>query len=343
MTVMGRNEVNRRQVLLATALVAGPLLARGSSSLAQDATPVGESGGWNYTDVLGNTVTLPEAPTRIAADISVAAALHDFGIEAPILFGWSASNHRDGNHVAWGNVDPEAVEVVGDSDGQIELEALLAAQPDLIVSWIWDRDVPAEATVGIPEDLRDEAELIAPVVILNAGESNDIELARVEAFAAALGTDLEDPSLASAREAYEAKVAEIEQIIAEKPGLSVLFGSYGNDVIYIASPDYVGDPGLLRSLGLKIANDGSPNGNSYWETLSMEQALYFPSDVLYIDQYGPWTTLGELQEHPTIGQHPAVKAGQAGPWHRDLPLNYTGQAAFLESMLEVLRTAEKIT
>lgn len=138
-------------------------------------------------------------------------------------------------------------------------------------------------------------------------------------------------------------MAEIEQIIAEEPDLSVLFGSYGNDVIYIASPDYVGDPGVLRSLGMKIANDGSPNGDSYWETLSMEQALYYPSDVLYIDQYGPWTTLEELQAHPTISQHPAVKAGQAGPWKRDLPLNYEGQAAFLKSVLEVLRTAEKVT
>ena len=65
--------------------------------------------------------------------------------------------------------------------------------------------------------------------------------------------------------------------------------------------------------------------------------------MLYIDQYGGWTTAEELQEHPTIGEHPAVKSGQTAPWMRDLPLNYEGLTAFLESMLVPLRDAKNVS
>ncbi|MBL8127680.1 MAG: ABC transporter substrate-binding protein, partial [Chloroflexia bacterium] len=46
---------------------------------------------------------------------------------------------------------------------------------------------------------------------------------------------------------------------------------------------------------------------------------------------------------PTISQHPAVKAGQTGPWMRDLPVNYQGLTAFLESVLGPLRDAGKVS
>ena len=58
--------MGRRQVLASAFALAG---AAASSRLAvgQEATPT--SGEWTFTDVLGNTVTLPERPQRIAADI----------------------------------------------------------------------------------------------------------------------------------------------------------------------------------------------------------------------------------------------------------------------------------
>lgn len=342
----GRNSgLNRRQLLAGAATLAVGSALGGVREAAGQATPAADAAaaGWSYTDVVGNTVTLPKPPERIAAALNVGAALWDFGIEVPTIFGWTATNHPNGDHVAWGNIDPNAVEVVSDIEGFVELEALLAAKPDLIVTWIWDKDVPAESQDGLPAELAEEIARIAPVLILNQGDANGIELARIEEFVASLGVDLESPELVAARESYEAKVAEVEQIVAEKPDLTVLFGSYGDGMIYIAAPDYVGDLGQMRALGLKIANDGSPTATTYFESLSMEQALYYPSDVLYIDQYGTWQTIEDLQAHATIGQHPAVKAGQAGPWPRDLPLNYEGLTTFLEAMLVPLRTAEKVT
>lgn len=333
--------IGRRRFVASAAVLAAstavPALARG-----QAATPTG--GEWTFTDVLGNTVTLPHRPQRIAAAINVAAALWDFGIEVPTVFGWTATNHPDGDHIAWGNIDVGRVEIVGNLEGSVEVEPLLAQHPDLIVSWIWDKDNPASSQVAIPEDLTEQVAGIAPIVFLTQGDANDVELGRIEAFAAALGADLDAPDIVAQREAYAAKKAELQAVAAEQSDLTVLFASFGSeDRIYVAGPDYVADLGQVRDLGVRLANDGSPTATTYWEELSLEQALYYPSDVIYIDHYGLWTTLEELQAEPTVGQHPAVRAGQTGPWPRDLPLSYQGLTTFLESVLAPLRDAEKVS
>lgn len=328
--------------MLASAVALAGAVSTSRLAAGQEATPTG--GEWTFTDVLGNTVTLPQWPQRIAADISTAAALWDFGVEAQTVFGWTAVNHSDGDHVAWGNIDLDLVEIVGDAEGAVEVEALLAQQPDLIVTWIWDKDNPASSHVAIPEDRIEQVAGIAPIVLLTQGDPNDIELGRIEAFAASLGADLNSPEIVAQRESYEAKKAELEALAAEKSDLTVLFASYGSeDRIYVAGPGYVADLGQARDLGVKLANDGSPTSTTYWEELSLEQALYYPSDVIYIDQYGVWTTLEELRAEPTISQHPAVKAGQTGPWMRDLPVNYQGLTAFLESVLGPLRSPGKVS
>ncbi|MFN8679226.1 MAG: ABC transporter substrate-binding protein [Thermomicrobiales bacterium] len=328
--------------MLASAVALAGAVSTSRLAAGQEATPTG--GEWTFTDVLGNTVTLPQWPQRIAADISTAAALWDFGVEAQTVFGWTAVNHSDGDHVAWGNIDLDLVEIVGDAEGAVEVEALLAQQPDLIVTWIWDKDNPASSHVAIPEDRIEQVAGIAPIVLLTQGDPNDIELGRIEAFAASLGADLNSPEIVAQRAIYDAKKAELEALAAEKSDLTVLFASYGSeDRIYVAGPGYVADLGQARDLGVKLANDGSPTSTTYWEELSLEQALYYPSDVIYIDQYGVWTTLEELRAEPTISQHPAVKAGQTGPWMRDLPVNYQGLTAFLESVLGPLRSPGKVS
>ena len=339
--VSRRGVMGRRQVLASAVAVAG---AAATSRLATGQEATSTSGEWTFTDVLGHTVALPQRPQRIAAAINIAAALWDFGVEVTSVFGWTATNYPDGDHLAWGDIDVARVEIVGNLDGSVEVEPLLAQQPDLIVSWIWDKDNPASSQVAIPEDLTEQVAGIAPIIFLTQGDANDVELGRIEAFAEAIGADLKSSEIVAQRAAYEARKAELNALAAEKSDLTVLFASYGSeDRIYVASPDYVADLGQVRDLGVKLANDGSPTATTYWEELSLEQALYYPSDVVYIDQYGIWLTIEELQTEPTVSQHPAVKAGQGGPWKRDLPLNYQGLTTFLESVLEPLRAAEKVS
>lgn len=342
MTDALHSRISRRTILAGTA---GLSLAMVAGAHAQPSSPEASpvAGGWSFTDILGTTVELPERPLRIAAAINTAAALNDFGIAPVAVFGWTASNYPDGDHVAWGSIDPATVEIVSDGDGNVDVEALLAAQPDLIVTWIWNRDDPATSMVGLPAEITGALESVAPVVIINQGDANDVELGRIIELSMALGADIRSEQLVNDRYAFEGLYVEANSLAAEKSDLTVLFASYGPDAFYIASPDYVGDLGFVRSLGFTLANDGSPDATVYWEPISEEEALKYPADVIYIDAYGAWTRLEQLQEHPTLATHPAVAAGQVGTWNRDLPLSFVGQARLIEEVLAPLRDAEKVS
>lgn len=337
---------SRRQfATAASALAAGAALTRTLGASAQDASPAASpAGGWSYTDVLGNTVELPSVPTNIAFEIGVAAALNDFGVHVPTVFGWTASNYPDGDHIAWGRIDASSVAIVSNTEGNVELEQLAAQHPDLIVTWVWDKTAPETSMSGIPAEVAEQVAQIAPIVVIRQGDGNEVELGHFEDFAAALGIDLDGEELAATRTAYEEKLAEAEALAAEKSDLSIIFGSFGDpDEIYFAGPDFVADLGQLRTLGFTIANDGSPDATTYWEALSYEQALKYPADVLYLDHYGAATTLEDVQALATVSQRPEVQAGQVGPWKRDLPISYIGLTEFLETILTPFRTAEKVS
>lgn len=334
----------RRALGSASALGLASLLP--ASTLAQDASPDASpaGGGFSYTDVTGRTIELDTVPTRISAYINQGASLWDLGIEAESIFGWTAANFPEGDHIAWGNIDVESIEMIGNVEGNVEQEDLVLADPELIVTWTWNKDDVDNATNGFPIDILDQVRDRYPLIVLNQGDPFQIELERIEALATALGADLNTPKLVEQREALAAKVEELQAVLAEKPDLTVIFASYGvPGVYYVASPDYVADLGYLRELGVKLANDGSPTATQYWEELSTEEAVLYPSDVVYLDMYGDFNTLAEVQGEPTIAQHPAIAAGQIGFWNRDFPLTYTGLTQFLEDVLVPLRTAEKVS
>lgn len=331
-----------RRTRVAASLASGAALVSHPHVSAQNATPA--DAGWSYTDVLGRTITLPSAPTSIAAQIGTAASLWDFGVEVSTVFGWTAANYPDGDHVAWGSIDVSKVEMVSNVDASFNLEALILQEPEIIVTWCWDRELGLEALADVDSSILDQLQEIAPIMVIRQGDDNEVELGLHEAFAAALGADIESVDLEEARETYASRVAEVSAIAQARSEISVLFGSFGEaEGFYVAGPDYVSDLGQLRSLGVNIANDGSPTSTSYWEMLSYEQALLYPSDVIFVDQYGSAKTLEDLRELTTINMHPAVEAGQVGPWKRDLPISYQGLTEFLDSVLDQLRVAEKVS
>lgn len=331
---------SRRSVIGGALGLTGVALLR-SGSGAQDASPVA---GWSYTDVLGDVIELPGQPQRVAAVIQTAASLWDFGIKPATVFGWTAGTYPDGDHVAWGRIDIAGVENVATAgEDPVDPEALIAADPDLILTWIWDKENPETSMVSIPADIYDRLDQKAPIAIVNQGDSNSVELARIEELAAALGADLESPGLVEQRETLRTAEDAVRAIAEEQPQLSVLFASFNPDGFWVASPDFVGDLGYVRELGIPIANDGAPGATTYWEEISPEQALMYSADVIYVDMYGAWTTLEQLQAHSTLAAHPAIAAGQIGPWNRDLPLSYIGQTDFLNDVLAPLSTAQKVS
>ena len=319
-------------------------VAIGRGALAQESSPVAspESGEWTYSDVLGKAVTLDSRPVRIAANLVTAAALWDLGIEAVAVFDWTASAYPDGDHIAWGNVDASAVANVGDVDGNILPEDLILANPDIILTLTFDSDDPSQ-TGGVPLDLADRIEQIAPVLVVTDMDSTGLQLERLVQLGESLGADLGAPAIVEAKSAYEAKLDEFQETAAAQADLTAVFINFDADAIYVAGPGGVADLMFLDSLGLQFANADSPAAGDFWETLSAEEAIKYPSDVLYNDVYSSFQGVEELSAQPTFAVMPAVAAGQVGEWPRDFPVSYAGVAAFLETILVTLRSAEKVT
>jgi iron complex transport system substrate-binding protein len=329
----------RRLVGIGAGLAAGYVLG-GRAALAQDATPgATPADGWFFTDDKGVTVELDAFPERLAVDVNAAAALWDFGIRPGAVFGWNATDTGDFGP-AGGNVDPSQVEVVGVTAEPIQLEKLIAFDPDLTITISWTPDNPDDYWSIDPEILPQVRE-IAPLLALSATGSADVNTERFAELAAALGADLDTPELAEARARYEQAIADLEATAAEQSDLQVLF-LYVDDVeLYIANPPDWADLNFYVAKGVNaIVPDAEPL--SFWEQLSLEQALKYPSDVIMISSRPGAKSPEDLASHPTFSAHPAVQAGQAFAWNQDFIQSYQGMADAIEHLVEVLAGSEKV-
>jgi iron complex transport system substrate-binding protein len=331
---------SRRKIIGSAAAVA---IAAAIPSVvsAQDGSPVASpaTGEWTFTDDRGVTVTLPQRPTRVVADLSAATALWDFGIRPLAVSGWTVTSDA-----SWGNVD-RSVPVINASETlpEPDNEKLIELQPELFVSITWSPDDPTSLwSFSDPEALA-TAESIVPIVAISATGSAEVNTARFAELASLLGADLESPELVVAKDEYDASVTAFSELATEKADLSVLFGSAGTEAEWYAAyaPDWA-DLAWYQSLGLNIVEPNAAPGD-YWETLSFEQALLYPSDIYFQSTRIGTLTAEELKAHTTFGLHPAVAAGQIGGWNQDFIMSYQGLKTALDTMIATISAAEKVT
>ena len=109
---------------------------------------------------------------------------------------------------------------------------------------------------------------------------------------------------------------------------------------------FTDDKGVAISLPAapeRIVADVNAAPETFWETLSMEQALKYPADVVFHSSRLGTLTAEEIQAHPTLGQHPVVQAGQIGGWNQDFIMSYQGMTLALQEIMAPLANARKIT
>lgn len=331
--------ITRRTVLGASiGLVASNRLLQTS---AQESSPV--PAGWSFTDDKGVTIELPERPVRILADVNIAAPLWDYGIRPVALFGWNASLDDDGKlSAAGGRIDPALVEFAGDVTEPIRLEDAVAFQPDLILTITHDPENP-EDYWSIDPSVLAQVQEIAPILALSGTGRSDVNVERTAELAEALGADLSTTEIQAEKTRFDAAITAFSTAAAEKSELTNVFSSIKKDgSIVIANPPDWRDLAWYRILGLNIID---PNAEplSYWEELSLENALKYPSDILWQSTRPTAMTPDELQGDSVHAHNPAVASGQIGGWNQDSISSYQGMADALESMTIVLTSAEKVT
>ena len=320
-------DLTRRRLLrgsLATASVAtlgGLLSACGDddTSAAPDSDATPDAGPWTWTDDLGQEIRLDATPTRIAAYGDAAAALINFGITPVALFHYTEPSEDS----TFEDLDLSDIEVVGTAYGEINLEQLAAARPELVVTTRYDGDTP-ESMYGF----KDEAQLarikaIAPVVgVMQAGSALDV-IETNEKLVASLGVDVDAGPVAEDRAAFEAASAALSE--AAGSGLTVL-PVYGEDANYYVAkaPD---DPALRYYSELGLSFVPIEGKDYYWEVLSWENAdKYQPNIVLYSvrDSYTP----EQLLDQPVFARLEAAQAGQLHPW-KFKSMDYKAQTSYL--------------
>lgn len=327
-----------RRSVLAGALGCVLAARRGAASAraqATDSTPA--AGGWSFTDDHGVTIALPERPARIVAHVGSAATLWDYGIRPVGVFG--PLQREDGSREPLaGAIDLDAVTSLGAGWGELDVEALVALQPDLIVGSTYSPGV-SDDLWGLDPDVVAKVARIAPIAAISVFETSAAtSLARFEELAVALGADPDAPEIAAARERFAAASEAVRIAAAEKPGLTVLVMSGWPEAIYVANPAAAADLTYFQELGVAMV---VPDSDDYWEELSWEQALKYSADLILLDERDGGYTVENLAEAPaTLAAHPAVKAGQVGNWYTEFVLSYDAFAAVLEELAAELRASQ---
>lgn len=308
--------MNRRSFVLGSGLMillAGPGFA--------------QQGEWTFVDDRGRTITLPSRPLRIAASYPVLTALWEYGVHPIGLIAHRKPADLPG--LAQAGVDMNQVALLKDAVDGWNLEAVLAAEPDLIITHVTESGL----LWGIGDDdaIGQRLEEIAPILALRGDVPVEEGIARHLELAKALGApDTAPPG----KDAFDAVTEALRTAAAAKPDLKLLVVSAGDTSLFTVStgPSFP-DLAYLTTLGVNVVDGGN-------EDLSWEEAGKYAADVLVTDDRDGVPQL----DIATWTRLPAVMAGQVYPvWRYQPPYSYFGYARAYAGILDILQTAEVVT
>jgi iron complex transport system substrate-binding protein len=234
-------------------------------------------------------------------------------------------------------LDLSGVEVVGEAYGEIDLERLAAATPELVVTTSY-RDESPELMYGFKDESQmEKVRALAPVVgVMQTGSALDVIRAN-EKLAAALGADVHGGRVDEDRADFETAAAELTEAAASGLTVLPLYAEEAGGIWFAKAPD---DPALsyCRSLGVRFAEVGGKD--YYWHQASWENADLYPADIVLHSMRGSLTS-DQLMDQPTFARLPAARAGQLHPW-KFKSMDYPSQAAYLRELAGWLRSDRKV-
>jgi iron complex transport system substrate-binding protein len=327
----------RRQfVARAGALSTLPLLLAACGDDEPSApTAVGTSDGpWTFRDDRGKEISLPAPPKRIVAHEYAAIALWDYGIRPVGIYGSVPLDEQP----LMESFDLEGIESVGEVWGEVNLEALAALRPDVIITTWW----PAERLLGGIKDDKLERKMaaIAPLLGIHAQVPATTTIEHFEALAGKLGADVDTPELVATRKRFDEAVAAFRAAAKEKSDVRVMAVTTTPESFYVAKVEDYSDLREFASWGLDVVSGKS--ADPYWETLSWENADKHPADLILYDARATAPGPDELAKLPVWPTLPAVKAGQITPWHMEEAVSYALFAGHVEELTAAVAKAERV-
>ena len=318
------------------ALASLPLLlaACGDDDSSAPTSESETAGPWTFKDDRSKTISLEQPPERMVMHEYAAIALWDYGIRPVGIYGSVPPDKQP----LMRDFDLEGIESVGEVWGEVNLEALAALRPDLIITTWW----PSEKLLGGIKDSKLEGKMaaIAPLVGIHAQVPATRTVERFDELAGALGDDLDTPELVATRKRFDDAVAAFKAAAADKPDLRVMAVSTTPEALYVAKVEDYSDLREFSDWGLNVISGKS--GDAYWETLSWENADKYPADVLLYDARAHAPKPDQLAKLPVWPGLPAVEADQLTPWHMEEAVSYRLFAGHVEELTAMVAGAEPV-
>lgn len=289
---------------------------------------------WTYTDGAGKTVILPGPPARIIAHINAAAALIPLGITPVGVF---LDGPPSVDRAAEG-LNLDGVAIVGRGWYELDAEAVLNLDPDLIVTEWWPREGFYGGAVG-DSAIVDRIEAIAPMVGPAQGNSVVEMIEDFAALAESLGADPNADNVLADKAAFDDALARFKAALAAKPGLVVMAASASSSGLSVAAPSEFGELADFASWGLTLVVPTTDDASSY-QTLSWENADQYPADIILLDDRWGDSGLTALAEQPMAQRLPAVAANQIGDWPAGWIRSYRVYAEQLDELTELIERSD---
>ena len=324
-----------RIVRAAIALLTLVVLAACSATAADqpDASRSSAAAEWSHTNSFGHTVTLPEAPKVIVTDAYSAASLWPYGIRPAGVFGHGLE--KDAPPGELGEADVSTMKVVGRGN-ELDIEALAALQPDLIIGY-GNGDTKGASWTWWEEAVAEKATAIAPFTGIQFSDQPVVDvIAEYEGLAKALGGELASEAVATAKTDFEKAQEDVRTTMAAKPELTAI-ALNGTTATVWPGGRKLAQVALLNQLGLKTVGPSDPD-SAWWGELSWEEVPDYPADVV-LAYTGSTKAFAEA---PVYAKLPAVKAGQVVGWDDKMPFTYARYAAWLTEVNTTLVDAEVV-
>jgi iron complex transport system substrate-binding protein len=323
--------MNRRQFLAATASLPLLLAACGDDDGEETA---GGGGPWTFTDDRGEKVSLPKKPERFVMQEYAVAALWPYGIKPVGIFGSAPMDEQP----LFADYDLSGIKSVGESWSEINLEAVAALRPDLIISTWW----PGDGLGGMEEDkLAKKMEAIAPTVGVHATVPAMQTIEGFQRLAAGLGADVDSPEMKAARRRCDDAIEAFKAAVEARPGLRAMAVYADPEAFYVAKVEDYSDLLEYQAWGLGLVSGKSKD--RYWEELSWENADKYPADLILYDNRAWSPKLEELEKIPLWRDLPAVEAGQLSPWHMEQAVSHELFAGHIEELTGAVEQARVLS
>lgn len=298
----------------------------------------GGGGPWSFKDDRGETARADSVPQSIVAFTGTAAALHDYGISCTGVFG--PTKTKDGEpDVQAGDLDIDAVEILGNAWGEFDVEKYAALRPDLLVSCMFLEDT----LWYVPEESKDKILELAPSVgLLVAQTSLTGPLVRHAKLAESLGADMGAKKVTAAKTRFDKAEKRLREAAESNPGIKVLAGSGSPDLFYVSTPEPSADLRYFKELGVDIVVPEKTSADGFFEELSWENADKYHADLILLDNRSSALQPEALKSKPTWRTLPAVEAGQVVPRVTEPIYSYDKCAPILEDLAAAIEQAEKV-